>query len=756
MKHRTAILTCLCLLGAIGSGTAATITPAQMDWELPSKTSWETYRDHVRASSIFQLTRQSGRELLRFRGLPGFRVMGYVVARHKPGTFQPTLRGRLVSKNASVRAVFNVIGVHLIAEGCKGTSPEQKIVVPLNLPVLPDGRMASVPIPVDLPAELRCQRCGRVMNVSAIYIYLELVPLQENAPLTEPMEMEIAAIELPGDRQYMMQSTSSSPIRKLLQKENQQRAAWWQRHRALLNRYPANNRFNAARNTGLPTAAAAPDREEPYRYFSAAELIKLNPQWKIRKLASWPFFRSDVFLNEVYLPYGLPEVTQSCIRNGNSYAAGTGFLARFDREQKRWVYLTDDTVYKKHHEPPRTFPDDHGVWILRNQAFRLSDGSSLPLPGGVVGNEFALWDDQAVWIVENSKKLLIGRPDFSEGKELTFTPPPELAGTEFVQFEKVFATGPGRLLIHGWVRQAHQNLDAWMELDTATGKCIMKLPLGLPHHSVTHRRGGWFFQYRDIPLLDVGPGRELVALKGTDHLPPLDRIFQKLTRPLTETQLRLLNQAELVGPYLFCRTNACDRALLFRLDKPEESLMLYGFDFRHAERTADGGGLLLTMPDGLYEVRPAVMPELAITPTVNPRLAAKRPLPLEEVITEIAPDEPALFDAVLERDVPEPRLKFIVKPHNGAAKIRLSVKLPPPESFHREYLFFFEQDGKPLKERKVEIQVRDANGKGMGNVTDPGTGVRIISPKTAEILITAYDTDQETHFELRKITRKIP
>lgn len=617
---------------------------------------------------------------LRLENYPGFGVELQAFAQKAaPGPVKVRIRGRTLAGKPAPTFTLDIIGFHYKHTDCTRSDAVKAITLPFEL--MPD-KDDCVELTFDLDAaSLNCKQCGKPFESCLFTGTLRLSSKWEGAAGVEISGIEFVtafpAVE------YAKPNASGS-LRVLFREEAARLEALRQKHLAVLRGIRPDNRFNAESFRNFPPEQKI---DGDAHYFTAEELAKLNPEFEIRRLASWPFYDHSAWTPYETELYGLPGVTRAFLRNGVIYAIGTGFAARWDAAASRWDYAADKTVFRSCHTPVKHVPEEAGnVYLEHGKLFRLFDGAEVAFPADATGagwgfGQYAATGGKVYWIANGRRSIRVANPDFSKPATLEFTPPGD---APLGEINAIFAAeNNGTLLIEHHVTIDYNRIPRCLELDLADRSCRVKLP---PRSGRNLRDVGcgWIFFSNKGQLLDLGKGKPFVAWKGNPDsgLPMLG-----LDRFESSTEL---GGAVRVGPYLAIGKTYPGRLYFLNLFDPRNSLKLNGFyHYRSFEAIPGGEGIWVTMPDGLYEVRPKTLPPLPELVMPKTEKDSIQTLPLIGVIGEVTPDAPALFDGELKGD----GFVMTLRPMAARTALEVGLKLPGKGDGKSCWLFRFSGDG---------------------------------------------------------------
>ncbi len=563
-------------------------------------------------------------------------------------------------------------------ESCLGISDEKGNNFSFQFQ-LPADRIGTVKFPFLLqPGAVKCAQCGKPLTHCHVGFFLSINPIPKNYN-PDQWGFELSDIRFVSASFANLQEKQKDGL--LIQSIAEERkffARWQEKHRAVLGNYPDDNHFDASRVPGEITSG--PSSNMDYRYFTEAELQQLNPQFKVKKLASWEFYRENVFCKIASPNRTLEDVDTVFLRHGVIYACLPDRVVRWNPENESWDYLLDQWT----HRPVKQFPDAAGqLHIVNHKAYRLSDYSEVELPRRTPF-QYAVAGDRTFWIAPGRKDLFGGESDFSHPRLMELSLP-SVPRARTVELRNIYECGSNdRLLLECTAFFPNNNVPLLLELDLETKTLKPKLPIIEDYYFLQKKENNWCFSSDAGDLYDVGKGRPLMALQGETERP----VTAKLMPPrlgIGPAHADFLKQALRWGVYAVTGNYPGNDLVLLNLFSPEKSLRIYGLEQRHnLLLNEDSTALLAIMPDGLYEIRALEMPEV---PSIKmPEISAATP-PSESaaVVTEIEADAPVLFDAEKKQG------KIIFTSHPTAAKtsIVLHLKLSPQ---HRHYLVRFDQN----------------------------------------------------------------
>jgi|GEM_PF-3257290 len=619
---------------------------------------------------------------LRLENYPGFGVELQAFAQKAaPGPVKVRIRGRTLAGKPAATFTLDIIGFHYKHTDCTRSDAVKAITLPFEL--MPD-KDDCIELTFDLDAaSLNCKQCGKPFESCLFTGTLRLSSKWEGAAGVEISGIEFVtafpAVE------YAKPNASGS-LRVLFREEAARLEALRQKHLAVLRGIRPDNRFNAE---SFRDFASGEKADGVGCHFTAEELAKLNPEFEIRRLACWPFYdHTDWTPYEAEL-YGLPDVERAFVRNGVIYATGYGYLARWDAAASRWDYITDKNTFSSRHRPVKPFPgEERNVCLKQGKLYRLSDGAEIPFPADAAkssweSGQYAATGGKVYWIAGNHLSIYVADPDFSNPKKLEFTSPEDVY---LGWITAIFAAeNSGTLLIQHYVRINNRSVSRCLELNLSDRSCRVKLPEMQMGEELRDFGNGWIFYGGGGQLLDPGKGKPFVTWKG----PPCLNLPQVgLTRCEATADLE---HAVRVGPYLAIGRVSPGRLYFLNLFEPRNSLQLNGFyHYRSFEAIPGEEGILVTMPDGLYEVRPKTLPPLPELVMPKTEKESVQTLPLAGVIGEVTSDAPALFDGELKGDA---GFVMTLRPMAARTALEVGIKLLGKGDGKTQWIFRFSGDG---------------------------------------------------------------
>ena len=602
---------------------------------------------------------------IRIGKVPGLQIQSlFCLSELTPGEQRLRFTGRAFSPESSATVTLTAFGLHPVGGECSQTSSrrQNKFQFQLRLPADQQG-FAEFPFQLD-PQKLLCLGCGKPLNHCHVTFSLTIDKLP---PRVNPDEwgFDLAEIRL----------TATSPLAAQLQpagltaeiaKEQKRFDRWQQEHLAILKRYPTENRFDASAypggknsySRGLPPDAV-------YRYFTEAELQRLNPLFQVKKLAGWNFYQEDVYWQIFPEIAGFENVSRVFQRAGVLYGCAPYQLARWNPGEAKWEYLSDEW----RHRPVKTFPDAADeIFIENNTARRLSDYSEVKLPARS-RHQYATAGKRTFQIAPERQALLVGAADFSNPQPLEL-PLPQISGARAVEIRNLYPCADReRLLVEYTAFLPNNATPVLMELDAATLTLTPKLPAIAGNYSLQIQENNWSFLSGIGTLFDPGKGQPLTMLRDAPPLPEETGV----TLPrlgITARQAKALRKSLRLGVYAVADVTDEHGLIWLNLVNPAESLRFFGLEQRlNLGLNEDGTALLAVMPDGVYEIRPKQLPEMPAF-RLEIRTAPELPAPAE-LVTEIESDSPALFRAEKQ----DGKIIFLNRPAAAATAVRLRLAL---------------------------------------------------------------------------------
>ena len=629
--------------------------------------------------------------VLRLENHPGIGVKMMVLAGDViPGPVKVRIHGRTLAGKPAPTFELGIVGYHDNTVNCAQVHSLPSLTLPFELK---SDQADSVELSFNLDsALLHCKQCGEPLIACLFTGSLRLSPKWNG----EPAGLEITGIEFvtPYPSCEHVKSLEYWALPGVFRKEAARLEELRQKHLVVLRDIRPDNRFNAESFRDFaPTGTA-------YRigwYFTPEELSKLNPEFEIRRIASWPFYDYDDWTPYATELYGLPDVERAFVRNGVIYASGDDFIARRDAAASRWDYITDKTVFHSCHTPVKQFlGEEHNVYLKQRKLYRLSDGAEIPFPADAAkssweSGQYAATGGKVYWIAGNHLSIYVADPDFSNPKKLEFSPPENVY---LGWITAIFAAeNSGTLLIQHYARINNRSVPRCVELNLSDRSCRVKLPEMQMGEELRDFGNGWIFYGGGGQLLDPGKGKPFVTWKG----PPCLNLPQvELTRCKATADLE---HAVRVGPYLAIGKVSPGRLYFLNLFDPRNSLQMNGFyHYRSFEAIPGGEGIWVTMPDGLYEVRPKTLPPLPELVMPKTEKESVPSLSLAGVIGDVTSDAPALFDGELKGD----GFVMTLRPMAARTALEVGVKLPGKGDGKSQWLFRFSGDGTANSNRLFE------------------------------------------------------
>lgn len=621
--------------------------------------------------------------VLRLENYPGIGVQMMVLAHYvTAGPVKVRIHGRTLAGKPAPTFELGIVGYHDDTANCAQVHSLPSFTLPFELK---SDKNDSVELSFDLDsAVFKCKQCGEPLIACLFTGSLRLSPKWNG----EPPGLEITGIEFvtPYPSYEHVKSLEDRALPVLFREEAARLEALRQKHLAVLRDIRPDNRFNAESFSDFAPAGRA---DQIGWYFTPEELSKLNPEFEIRRIASWPFYDYDDWTPYATELYGLPDVERIFVRNGVIYATGYGYFARWDATASRWDYITDKSVFSSQHRPVKTFPgEEHNVYLKQGKLYRLSDGAEIPFPADAAkssweSGQYTVTGGKVYWIAGTHMSIYVADPDFSNPKKLEFTPPEDVY---LGWITAIFAAeNNGTLLIQHYARINNRSVPRCVELNLSDRSCRVKLPEMQMGQELRGFGNGWIFYSGGGQLLDPGKGKPFVTWKGSSCLnfPQVGLTRCKATADL--------EHAVRVGPYLVIGKTYPGQLYFLNLFDPRNSLKLNGFyHYCSFEAIPGGEGIWVIMPDGLYEVRPKTLPPLP--ELVMPKIEKESipSLSLAEVIGEVTSDAPALFDGELKGDA---GFVMTLRPMAARTTLEVGVKLPGKGDGKTCWLFRFAGGG---------------------------------------------------------------
>ncbi len=653
------------------------LNPAKFSLEAPKGSiALSSYLENLPLGRIVSL---QGRTL-RLENYPGFGVeMEVLASRVVAGPVKVRIHGRTLTGNPAAAFTLDVVGFHSKSTDCTRSGAVKAVTLPVELKSDAD----TVELTFDLDAaSLNCKQCGKPMETCLLTGTLRLSPEWRE----EAAGLEISGIEFITAFPATEHAKSNAPdsLQVLLREESARCEALRRKHLTVLRGIRPDNRFDGESFRDFPPGEKT---DGSVLYFTAEELSALNPEFDIRRIASWPFYDHGAWTPYEAGLYGLNDVTRAFLRNGVIYAIGNGIVARWDAAASRWDYVADKTVFRPRHRPVKQFPgEERNVYLVSNKLYRLSDGTEVAFPADATQahwgfGQYAATGGKVYWISKDRRSIYVADPDFSNPKKLAFSPPDN---APLGEIGGVFAAeSSGTLLIEHYRMVNYDRSVRCLELDLADLGCRVKLPVVQMGQGLRDFGAGWIFYGGGGQLLDPGKGKPFVTWADTPCLNLPRSGLKRLNAPSE------LQSSVRIGPYLAIGKAYPGRLYFLNLFDPRNSLKLNGFHYyRSFEAIPGGGGIWVTMPDGLYEVRPKTLPplpELAMPKTEKESVQA---LPLAEVIGDVTPDAPALFDGEKKGD----GFVMTMRPMAARTALEVGVKLPGKGDGKTQWLFHFSCD----------------------------------------------------------------
>ncbi len=605
---------------------------------------------------------------------------------YRPGRHELKITGRVLSADARTKLVGTLIAAHSDTDACRGYRKDMKFL--LRPDIFASTTATTVTVPLDFPEEyFICERCGKKFPL-CIFIFAVRLVEPEPGKSYDDFGFEISAAALSGPSDF---AASDEPkLEDLLRDARDIRRKNAEKHRADFAQFTFSNKFDPTRTTP-PTDEEKNARDlQRKMYFFEDELKAANPDLEIKRLAEWNFTYSSDCPSYLRLPFAPNGVEVSGVCNGIVFASRTDYIAVIppgtDRWQYTWIAFPDNAI-------PRAKPlpeaGDGVIFTNGRPVRRLADGKEITPPKDIrffEGNH-AVAGNRIFYIAQNSGKLLAMSPDFSTAEPAAVAPPaiPGVAWNDRVEKISNGADGDHLLIVFSGKRFGVE-VSALVEANVKTGVSTLKMPLAY----------GLAFAYNlSGVFIDPGPGLPLFAAADA-RLPNEFRTFEPPRLPATAVMLKPydpVNGDLRLGRYLVMREydpvgHRLSGCILLDMFEPRNSIIMNGFDrSKHISAAADGKSLLVTMPDGLYQVSPKVMPP---SPQIVMPEADLYPhsIPPGEVLKNLQLDDPTLFSA----EFTERGLEFALSPSGSDAVISVDVdreKLPPSP---KKYLLFFNRE----------------------------------------------------------------
>lgn len=598
------------IITAMTAGLSAGELTVGLDQLISSKDVFSAMLKDLPVKTFYDYRKNpDGTEIVKIGAFRPMKTAFYVNCEpYDAGKIKVIVTGRQSLKNINCWCQVDVVLFHPGHDACRETMVAEWAQQQVEFPVLP-ADVAPVDIEFKLGGSRRCPACGKRFSAA-----LMIVGFSINAESREATDLrryfEISEIRL--EAPFSLKISEKIPDTPLTNAEELRdyyaaRQNWESKHNEILASYPKGNRFDAAGYGKLPAAAGADDN---FRYFTLAELQALNPDFEIKKIASWSFYDPKIFADLNYLINHNEHVTSAFAVDKVIYATDNqSFLMRYDAAKNVWDYVYDETSFEaKHPRVKSNVSDFKKVYYFDGKVRKLFDFSLIAPPAEIAGNgllipgKYALIGDGKVYWLGN-RKIYAGNMDFSNPQELPLALPASLAGATLTAVNRIYGhAGSRRLLLDCSVRQNDQDAAVLLELNPLTQAAVTKSTLP-PGASWEHIAGGWLFASGKKYWLNPGAG---VPLRQWDTAP------DAAWRPFLTKSLRR-------GDFICGPTAAKDRFLYYNMAKPSQSLMLYGFNAAEYQLAEDDSGVLFTMPDGWYQVcrkpdAPAVSPAKAASP----------------------------------------------------------------------------------------------------------------------------------------------
>ncbi len=606
------------------------------------------------------------------------------------GRHQVEINGMTLSEDSKAVIQVSLSALHNGSDGCNGRVD----IVDLYRGDLPLTDTAAGTVSAEftvLAEQLSCPLCHKTLPNSIIIPAIFLAEPPEAFSMRD-LGLEIYKIryKYDGPAPGRVQIQRGSLIASINSVKSTLLSDYNLDQREIAN-FKANNRLDATKEF---ITHVDYDRVYSMRFDEKA-LIRLNPDFKIK----CRFNFSNGFLQQsaVCDPMAFKDVQKIVQINGNIYLKAQNYLAKFDAEKSRWLYINDNSEYKQYHGKMHKFPDDRGYLLEFGNSIRLSDGQIFKAPEGIRVStiSYSAVLDKMFWLGHDNKSIIEANGDFTNPQPYNLALPP-FSGVKYAEINDMMVTEDGRrMLVVMEATFGTTEITLIFEVDLVSGTVQSKMPFWA-NRLYMFGRTGKLMTCGQMLFLDPGAGKPLIKTMATNKSDEqLDAPLQILPIHEKMWENREDNFCGLLGQYAVVTDCSNSQVWLLNLQDLTKSYRLNGlYKFYDIRLAPDQKSIWLVNRHGWYEVAlknpgPEFKPQFEQVDTTG----FPRPVKISDAVTDIVVNEASLFNAELEDE----QVNFTVNPLSAETSVTLELNLPNNPANPQVYILEFKKSTGVIK-----------------------------------------------------------